>query len=430
MYKLFVIILFIIYEISQYIEYNDMKETMRNIKKKETNKETINKIMEDLDNYPDLFMKNVEDYFDGNNESNGKNISDMVSHLMGDGSHCGKYKEEMINKIHNMRKLQHYHNISNPVINSALNDIHNCKDNEEYGKNEDSYSKSMFLMTPILLIFSTYAISVELYMLSHSFTFEEFEGLKIWHNGYNPKKGKPLLFYHCSIGGVSVYKNMVKYLGKHYNIIMPEIICLSFHCRNNIKRPSMLEIMENVNEFIYGKKYKYIGKINLMGHSFGVLLCSRMINHHPEKIDNLFCVEGQLFYHGSFNIFKTFHDENYSFGSLGEILSLFFFDRNINVQYYMRNIISANDFIYDLENERSHIKVQVFHMKNDRRIPIDTQIEYSLVKKIIIKYHIFRDEKMFGGGHSANKNSHMHGEFITNSIMQKYVLSELRNIYK
>lgn len=246
-------------------------------------------------------------------------------------------------------------------------------------------------------------------------------GIAIWYNDYHEKRKQPLLFLHAAVGGVSVQFPLLQYFNSNYNIIMPEIPGLSF--TDPIDTPLYIhEIVNELNDFIrsvYINKY-YIRsddfKINLMGHSLGNSICCGLINMYPYLINDFYCIEGQIFFPQCLSTYKDFYTnvKNLSFYDYSTVL---FLHRDIYAQYFLNKCLSFDlCFIYNLENERKHINVYMFHLTMDKKIKIEPQINYAKLKNIPITFELF-DESL------------AHGSFVTSTNFRNKIINKINSIY-
>jgi pimeloyl-ACP methyl ester carboxylesterase len=282
-----------------------------------------------------------------------------------------------------------------------------------------------FTILPVYLITRLGGIVVEIYMRCIGYRCYKFKNrLKIWYNKYDQTKGNPLIFFHASVGGVTIQVASLDYFSKHHNIIMPEIPGVSFIDTYD-KPPLISEIIENVHEFVLNhyvtRCERSINssdiKINLMGHSLGCTVCSAYINRYPRHIDNFFCVEGQIFFPRAIRLSEDFV-MNIEDIPTEDWITVPLFHRDLYVQYFMIKCITLDaTMIFDLTNDdNKHIKIHMYHIKNDRRILIRPQLEYAIRKKIKITHHLFDGD-------------FSHGSFAFNKKVRKYIMNNIREIY-
>ena len=171
-------------------------------------------------------------------------------------------------------------------------------------------------------------------------------GLDIWHNGYDPKRGKPIVFFHASVGGVTLQICTLQRYSKKYNLIMPDIPGMNFTDSGDI--PFTMEKVCNTVVDLINNKYTEnytINKINLMGHSLGNNFCCNMINKYPRMIDNFFCIEGQIFFHRSLKVYNEFEYSIFDI-PITDILSFPLLHRDMYVQYFIQRLLKANESLF------------------------------------------------------------------------------------
>ena len=151
-----------------------------------------------------------------------------------------------------------------------------------------------------------------------------------------------------------------------------------------------------------------------MGHSLGNNICVAMINSEKNKnnFKNLFCVEGQIFFHRSLNIFNEIDKSIYEMNNVN-IISLLYFYRDIYVQYFLRRIMTIDKcFIY----KNSNVNIKLYFSDDEKLIKNNDQINYAERKGIKICYDKFN-------------NKSEHGAFIFNSYMREKILEDIKNYY-
>jgi len=398
--------IWIFIDIMRYIRYcvllSRLNKWKRPISQHHTN---IRKCLSDLIHYPQLTEKMFEDFFYGNHKLENIMHSELYDSM------CRLYceKKEYTKKIKNIiQKSKEYFEKMGRNILVGTKPINRIK---AYHEKLDSW----FCPLPIFLIKMIYYALFCMYMYRSGYRQTILkDGIKIWDNGYDTSKGTPLLFFHCSIGGASLYVSMLKYLSGTKNMIIVEYPGLSFYYFEDMP-PTIDQMVHQIIEFI---RLSYrIEKINIMGHSAGSIICNHIINSNPEMVENYFCIEGSLTFYRTLTMYDDLRrgvlDQPISY-----IMTMPLFQRNIYVQFFIKRLICYDSFVYDLNNTRSHIQIHLFHAKHDKRINIMAQIEYAKLKRIPLKYYIFTDEHMD------------HGSFILNEKFRTNTLKEIDNVYK
>lgn len=269
-----------------------------------------------------------------------------------------------------------------------------------------------FIPLPLFLIKVAYYSIFYVYMHHMGYRHAVLHnGIKIWDNGYDKLKGKPLVFFHCSVGGASLYIMMLNHMTISHNIIVVEYPGISFYYFED-SPPMVEEVVDCVVDFI---RLRTDGQINIMGHSIGSIICNQLINRYPQMVDNYFCIEGLLFFYRTLKIYADMRNGIYD-QPISYSLMLPLFQRNLYAQFFIKRLICSDSFIYDLKDERSHITVHVFHAESDQRIDVRSQIEYAKLKNIPIKYHLFKDGQMD------------HGAFILNGRFRNDTIDEIEKI--
>lgn len=404
-----ILILWSIIDIIRYIRYSYLHKKLSNKIVKETNHNNIKILLQDLKTYPDLFESTVDDLFYNKLSLEEMNFEEVCIALFELVDNHEQYKDEI-------KQLVKYHQILHRKNGRVIfNKI------DTYHPKIDSNTKlqSWFIILPIFLLTKISYYLVHFYMRFYlKFNILRLKnGIDIWYNNYDEKKGKPLLFFHASTGGCTILAPSLKRLNEDYNIIMPELPCLSF--TSNVDEPLLMsEIVNSVHSFI---KQKYtnqsIEQINIAGHSIGTAICCGYINKYPEFIDSFFSIEGQIVFPSSIKISHSF---NKTLNELpaDQLLTLPFFDRNMIVQYYFLKHITLDVLLFDMNSDdKKHIKLFIYHLKNDVRALIDPQLNYFKRKNISVKYHIFN-------------GNYCHGSFAFNKNIRDYVLNDIKVVYK
>jgi pimeloyl-ACP methyl ester carboxylesterase len=382
---------------------------------RDTNHNNIKKLLKDLNKYPDVLDDLICDLF-----FNKIRLEDM------------KY-DEVCTTLYEMigEDPQYQNDIKKLVKRFQLH--YKEKYNRDVFKGDIDHARirhykhnilSWFNILPFYLLTKGVFFVVAIYMRILGYRSHTFKsGLKIRYNKFDKSKGTPLVFFHASVGGVSVQINVLDHFHQNHNIIMPEIPGVSFLDVMD-RPPPISEIIDNVHEFILehyiDKDAPYVIdpsklKINLMGHSLGSTMCSAYVNKYPKHIDSLFSVEGQIFFPRSIRVVEDFNAKLDDI-PCEDLITVPLFHRDLYVQYFfVKRITLDYAMIYDMEGAE-HIKIYMYHVKDDRRVLIRPQLEYAKRKNIQIIYTLF-------------EGNYSHGSFATNSKIRSYVLNDINRIY-
>jgi pimeloyl-ACP methyl ester carboxylesterase len=405
MWKIILCIWFVI-DIIRYIKYCKLYNKLVNYITESNNviEPNIIKFLKDIKNR-EIFEKKIKDMYFSKVELEDMYYDDVCDGLYDIIDRNPKY-------INNIKNIVKSHQVKwrkkgrDVFKGNKVNKRFNFKRNK---------IKSWFHILPLFLILNIYDKCVKKYMKILGYKCKIVNNIHIWYSEYEKSKGKPLLFFHSSVGGITIYLSLLKTLHKNYNIIMPEIPGISF--MGTDKPPmNIIDISNSVVNFT--KEYMDDNKkINIMGHSLGNLLCSTIVNLYPEIVNNFFCIEGQIFIAGCIRIFSYF-ELSILETELKNIFRYILFYRNIFLQYYLTNCISIDScFIYDLkENNNKNIKIHMFHFENDELIKIKPQLKYANYKGIPINYHLF-------------KGDYSHGSFIFSRNIINYITDNIKKIY-
>ena len=138
---------------------------------------------------------------------------------------------------------------------------------------------------------------------------------------------------------------------------------------------------------------------------------------YPKIIDNFFCVEGQIFFPRGLKIFSSF-EQNALNNIIDEFFTIPFFHRDLYIQYFMYKRISLDlTSLFDLDSDdKKHIKLHMYHVKDDNIILIKPQLKYALKKKFPLTYHIF-------------DGTYSHGAFVLSNEFKQYVINDIQKNY-
>ena len=368
----------------------------------------INLMIKDLKSNPHILKNIITDIFFSQISLENMCYDDVINAMYELCNLDPQYLDDIKEMINNLKQSEELN--QRIIFNS--NQFHNRL---RYKSNN---LKSWFLPLPVYLATKIVWLSVITYMIYLGYKRHTLkDGLIIWYNEYDKTKGTPLVFFHPSVGGVALQYTILKHLHKTHNIIMPEIPGLSF-IDSNDKPLSIKQIVTDVHTFITDK---YINdteiKINLMGNSLGCSICCAYINMYPKIIDNFFCVEGQIFFPRGLKIFSSF-EQNALNNIIDEFFTIPFFHRDLYIQYFMYKRISLDlTSLFDLDSDdKKHIKLHMYHVKDDNIILIKPQLKYALKKKFPLTYHIF-------------DGTYSHGAFVLSNEFKQYVINDIQKNY-
>jgi pimeloyl-ACP methyl ester carboxylesterase len=419
-----ILTLWIAIDIIRYIKYLFTYHRLNNHRPEyDTNHKNIKIMIDDLKKDPILLANTIMDVFYYKVRMEDMCFDDVCDALYELFSQDPQYRDDIRILVKGLQVREKRYNrliFTSNVYHNRLRRTHNKLN-------------SWFQILPIYLGTRGFGLVVTTYMKLLGYRCFIFKnGLKIWYSRYHNKKGVPLVFFHPSVGGVSLQFAVLKYFRNTHNIIMPEIPGISFSDLPGISfsnspdhPPPISEIVNNVHTFItqhyldesIAKVDHSKLKINLMGHSLGCSICASYINIYPKIVDNFFCVEGQIFFPRALRIFATFETHIGDLPS-ADLISVPLFHRELCVQYFMLKRMNL-DFtcIYDMNNDdNKHIKIHMYHIKNDQRLLIKPQLEYAHKKNIPITYHLFDGD-------------YMHGAFVLSSEFKKYVITDIQRVY-
>jgi pimeloyl-ACP methyl ester carboxylesterase len=383
---------------------------------RDTNHKNIKTLLNDLKEKPELLNELLNDVFYSKVKLEDLNFDDVCNVLFELVGEHPDYKSTITSIIKKFQKREQ--KINERVIFKRGNTYHKRLQIKNHK------IESWFPILPMYFVKMFFNLLVKMYMvLILGFKYYTFKNeLVIWYTKYSDKKGVPLIFFHPSVGGVSLQFTILKYFHDTHNIIMPEIPAISFVENSGDKPLPISQIIDDVNTFI---KLHYVGnsdvdygklKINLMGHSLGASLCSAYINKYPQMIDNFFCVEGQIFFNRALRIYADFDADVRTIPS-NELISVPLFNRDLYVQYFMYKRLTLDYVcIFDFNEDNEHIKIHMYHIKNDKRILIKPQLDYAKYKNIPVKYHLFN-------------GTYVHGAFVLNNNIKQYIMNDIKKIY-
>ncbi|VBB17773.1 hypothetical protein YASMINEVIRUS_236 [Yasminevirus sp. GU-2018] len=411
------LLIWLVIDLYRYIRYIMVYRRLNGDQKhRDTNHENIKKLLQDLRNYPDIFEDLVRDFFFNRVRLEDMNFDDVCISLFEMTGEHEQYRDTIKKTV---KRFQLYQRKKGR--NVFTSDQHHAR--VRHYKHDLS---AWFNILPMYIATRAVNMIVEVYMRILGYKYYRFKsGLKIWYSKYDSKRGTPLIFFHASVGGVSVQYSVLGHFHSNHNIIMPEIPGVSFLDTHD-RPPPISEIIENVHEFLLNhyieKKSEYFVdssklKVNLMGHSLGCSVCSAYINKYPKNIDSFFCVEGQIFFPRAIRLSEDFYAKLEEIPT-EDLISVPLFHRDLYVQYFIiKRLTIDSTMLFDLSSEdKKHIKIHMYHVKDDRRILIRPQLEYATRKKINIVYHLFDGD-------------YSHGSFVLNKKIRNYIIGNIQRVY-
>jgi hypothetical protein len=423
---IFLLLSGIIFEIYRYIKYLLARKRLDADKPIIKSCDVINhhnmkKTFQDLEEFPELLEDMLCDLFYRKIKPEEMNFENACEGLFNITGRDEQYKTNIkrVVKLYQLKERSKGRNVLNgqKIFNTV---------------SRNARIHSWFPIFPINVIGKLFNLIIELYMRLVGFKYRicEKSGVKIWHNQYKKEKGIPLVFFHASVGGVSLHFGTMKYYHDTCNIILPEIPGVSF--LNVVDRPpTSCQIIDDVCDFIENHYVKndihndihYENakvdmsklKINVMGHSLGNTLCCAFINKHPEYIQNFFCVEGHIFFPRSLRVYADFEKDVFRL-PYEDLITVPFFHRDLYVQYFIKKLNPDAVFLFDMNDQKQHIKIHMYHSGTDSLLPISPQLDYAKKKGFKINYHIFEGD-------------YTHGSFVLNSSIRQYVTDDIKKIY-
>ena len=271
--------------------------------------------------------------------------------------------------------------------------------------------------TPLALQFAKSCVRAYVdYKLEH-YGYELTElrkGYTIWTNGFDKSKGKPIVFFHCSVGGLIFYNHILKNFGSQYNLILPEVPGMSWRNYTD-DPPQMSEMVDMVVDFIdNNKKYanNKVDTFSVAGHSFGCNVAASMVNRHEDRVENLMIIEGSVFFPGTIKNYHEFDRDIWDYAEIpiNDLITVPLFYRDLYTQYYfMRSFVVLENMLFgltSLEND-SNRKIHFVYSGSDRKIDHESQLKYINMKNIQCSYSIFEGRT--------------HGAFNFDTKMQSHV---------
>jgi hypothetical protein len=362
----------------RYIRYNNIcNEVFKLNRVEEIDETNYEKFLKDVRNYPKFFCKlfkhfNVDDNI---NVINIDNIAQSLVFLLNESK-----KEKIYDAISEIKQCDLIEEIQTIDISRKIK----CK----------------IIPFPVAIFLHIYNVVYRWILMLMGFRFISYgNGINMWYSKFDPKKGKPIVFFHSSVGGLASYlfKMWEKLLDM--NIIMCEISGFTFEI-DCLFENTIENVVDTAYNFVVNE-YNYHDQINVMGHSLGSIFCSSWVNKYPYSINRVFCLEGQIFPIGTY-MYSSFHKNT----NRNDIISEIFVNKNINIiKFTFKNVMIDKHFIYDLENDRKHILLHIIHFAEDDRIPIEYLVEYAKMKSIPVNFHILLGD--YSHSHFAVKEEAM-----------------------
>ena len=405
---LIMLLTWLVIDIYRYIRYILMYRRLnQKPEHRDTNHDNIKKMLNDLKTYPNILEELIHDLFFNRIRMEDMNFEDVCTSLF---EMIGEYEEYRGDVKLLIKRFQLIQRKNNRNVFTSGSRSHRVRHNKHD-------IVAWFNILPIYLITKITSISVETYMKFLGYKYYCYQnGLKIWYSEYDPNKGTPLVFFHASVGGVTAQIASLRHFYTNYNIIMPEIPGVSFIDTYDLP-PPISEIVNNVHEFISNQYGYHTERINLMGHSLGCTICSAYINMYPKYIDNMFCVEGQIFFPRALRISEDFASKIEDVPT-EDLITVPLFHRDLYVQYFIiKRLTLDSTMIFDMDgDDYKNISIHMYHIKDDRKILIRPQLEYAAQKNIKLVYHLFEGE-------------YSHGSFALNKKIRKYVMDSVQTVY-
>lgn len=275
--------------------------------------------------------------------------------------------------------------------------------------------------TPLIIQFAKYCLRgyIDSKLEQYGYEMTELEkGFVIWTNGFDEKKGKPIVFFHCSVGGLIFYNHILKAFSEKYNLILPEVPGMSW--RNYTDDPPLMcNMVDMVTDFIDNNdKYKQnnIDTFSVVGHSFGCNLAASMVNRHSDRVENLMIIEGSVFFPGAIKNYHEFDRNLWDFAEIpiNDLITVPLFYRDLYTQYYfMRSFFVLENMLFGISSleHDSNRQIHFVYSGSDRKIDHESQLKYIKLKNINCSYSIFEGRT--------------HGAFNTDTKMQLHVSKTL-----
>jgi pimeloyl-ACP methyl ester carboxylesterase len=268
-------------------------------------------------------------------------------------------------------------------------------------------------------------------------------GYTVWSNGYDKKKGKPIIIFHCSIGGTIFYSHILAKCANRYNIILPETPGISW--RNYSDDPPLIyEMVNMLSKYLKSKPYTNVKRFNIVGHSFGCLIASSFINHHDDMVENAMIMEGAAFFPNTIKNYEDFDRDLWDYAEipLNDLMTVPLFYRDLYTQYYfLRSMFLLENLLYgltDFEKDPSR-ELCLIYSGADRKIDHKAQLAYVKMKNIPCSYKIFKNrshgsfifdrkfQTQIGKIFDKWTDTQIDNEIQLNDIKEKLMVSSMEN---
>jgi hypothetical protein len=251
------LIVWLVIDFARYICYQITYHKLNCIKNiHEVNDKNIKKIISDLKTFPELLEDNIRDIFYSRVRLEDMNFADVCHALH--SLICQEDPRYIADIKYVLKNLQTYEKGKN---NRIIFKDERCHHRINDGQND---IKSWFTILPIFIVTRGFGLIIQLYLKYLKYrSLVTDHGIKIWYTDFDKLKGPPLVFFHASVGGVSLQCTLLKYYHKNHNVIMPEIPGVSF-IDTMEPPPSLNQIVDTVYQFIV---HHYVRDNGLSGNS-------------------------------------------------------------------------------------------------------------------------------------------------------------------
>lgn len=282
-------------------------------------------------------------------------------------------------------------NVLNNILSQIENKInHIFKEDEDlkikyykFGKNEITST----LYKPMIIYSSLNFVKMYTYYQLQSNNFKKYVMKKtnITYFYYNNNHEKTIVFIHGLGFGSTPYLKFIMKLAKNNNVIIPilpnisnmELIGLFSEIKDSNLFPNYNEIIDDFYDMIIDHK---LDKINLIGHSFGTIISSILMNSNKINtfIHKKILVDPVCFMESCQKIFKFIDNPYHGDSYLNKIFNALVYD-DIYVKYAtQRFLFGPKYWIYDHINILQNSLI-VLSME-DKIVP-SKEIYYHLSKK-------------------------------------------------
>jgi len=244
----------------------------------------------------------------------------------------------------------------------------------------------------------------------------------------------PLVFVH-GVGGISTYYNLIKEIvnKNDSSVILIDLPFVSLQMSDDI--PSIIDQSKSVCNILdetVGKNTK----ATFVGHSFGSLILSWMVQSHPDRVANCVFIDPVCFQLHLRNILYNFHyarvDESqkgkqwespFSLESLINLAGTEMYTNNAMLRHFWW----ATNALWPSDLEKNNIPASILVSENDEIVPsaeiknlfsdYENEVKQSFSFFSNKKNKVFIRAKMLNG---AN-----HGEFVFNDAIRDEVVSNI-----